>query len=120
MALFLVSLLLVLTFNAYACLLPLPAQSAMDCSSPSDEPVRETCDAFLELGPQSEFSSDNSLSVQLEFEILSPSHSLLHRLPKRQRIFRFPLLSSEFDSPPKASIRRNLQTSSQDPRTGLT
>jgi hypothetical protein len=73
MALFLVSLLLVLTFNAYACLLPLPAQSAMDCSSPSDEPVRETCDAFLELGPQSEFSSDNSLSVQLEFEILSPS-----------------------------------------------
>lgn len=49
---FLVLLLLTLTFNAYACLLPLQAASGMDCSSAAEQPVRQTCDAFLQLGPQ--------------------------------------------------------------------
>ena len=53
----LVLLLLVLTFNAYACLLPLQPQSEMDCSSATEQPVRQTCDAFLQLGPQSHVSS---------------------------------------------------------------
>lgn len=50
------ALLFVLTFNAYACLLPLPSPSGMDCSSTTEEPVRQTCDAFLQLGPQSQTS----------------------------------------------------------------
>ncbi len=54
MATLLVSLLLVLTFNAYACVLPLQTSSQMDCSSGTEEPVRQTCDAFLEIGPHSE------------------------------------------------------------------
>src|SRR5215217_9582513 len=67
---FLALLLLVLTFNAYACVLPLQPESAMDCSSATEQPVRQTCDAFLELGPQSPASSSQELPILkvLEFE----------------------------------------------------
>ncbi len=70
MALFLVSLLLVLTFNAYACILPLQTPSQMDCSSTTEQPVRQTCDAFIELGPQSHasFTPDLPVPKVLEFE----------------------------------------------------
>jgi len=63
MAAFLVLLLLILTFNAYACLLPLQPQSEMDCSSATEQPVRQTCDAFLQLGPQSHVSSVQDLPI---------------------------------------------------------
>ena len=56
-------LLLVLTFNAYACVLPLQPESAMDCSSATEQPVRQTCDAFLELGPQSHASFSQELLI---------------------------------------------------------
>ena len=71
----LVVLLLLLTFNAYACVLPLPSSSVqMHCSSHADEPVRQTvrqtCDAFLELGPQSQFSSHHADSTfNLEYAV---------------------------------------------------
>jgi len=69
MAAFLVLLLLILTFNAYACLLPLQSESAMDCSSATEQPVRNTCDAFLELGPQSHASSSQELpTLNVDFE----------------------------------------------------
>lgn len=48
----LAGLLVILTFNAYACILPVPQSAEMDCSSGTEEPIRSTCDAFLELGPQ--------------------------------------------------------------------
>jgi hypothetical protein len=57
----LIVLLLILTFNAYACLLPLPSGSAIDCSSAAEQPMRQTCDAFLELGPQSQSSITQEL-----------------------------------------------------------
>jgi hypothetical protein len=69
MASFLVLLLLVLTFNAYACVLPLQPETAMDCSSATEQPVRQTCDAFLQLGPQSHASFGQelpSLNVDLD------------------------------------------------------
>ena len=66
---FLAVLLVVLTFNAYACLLPLQPES-MDCSSATAQPVRQTCDAFLELGPQSHASSSQELPIlKLDFEV---------------------------------------------------
>ena len=72
MAAFLVLLLLILTFNAYACLLPLQSESAMDCSSATEQPVRSTCDAFLGMGPQSHTSSDQELpTLKLNFEAAS-------------------------------------------------
>jgi len=72
MAAFLVLLLLILTFNAYACLLPLQSQFAMDCSSATEQLVRNTCDAFLELGPQSHASSGQELpTLKVDFEAAS-------------------------------------------------
>ena len=68
LSIFLVSLLLILTFNAYACLLPLQPQSAVDCSSATEQPVRQTCDAFLQLGPQSLASFTQELpTINVEF-----------------------------------------------------
>lgn len=44
----LVALLFGLTFNAYACLVPLysAGQTPMGCESSPDQPVREHCDVF--------------------------------------------------------------------------
>jgi hypothetical protein len=70
-AAFLVLLLLVFTFNAYACLLPQP--ESMDCSSATEQPVRQMCDAFLELGPQSPaLSSQEFLVLKADFVTASP------------------------------------------------
>ena len=69
---FLALLLLLLTFNAYACVLPLQPQSAMDCPSTAEQPVRQTCDAFLELGPHSQVPSHHSLTtINLEACVIS-------------------------------------------------
>lgn len=71
MATFLVLLLLILTFNAYACLLPLQPES-IDCTSATEQPVRQACDAFLELGPQSYASSSQELpALKVDFEAAS-------------------------------------------------
>src|ERR1044072_6398536 len=82
----LVFLLLTFTFNAYACLLPLEPESSMDCSSATEQPVRQTCDAFLQLGPQSppslsqelpalDIDSDNSPQVPtLAFFVFRSEH----------------------------------------------
>ncbi len=46
----LVLLLLVLSFNAYACLLPVSSSSNTEmgngCSTPEEQPARQVCDAF--------------------------------------------------------------------------
>lgn len=75
MATFLVLLLLVLTFNAYACVLPLQQPTEMDCSSGTEEPARGTCDAFLEIGPHSQFSSHGAVS-SFHLECTVPVHVL--------------------------------------------
>ena len=60
---FLAVLLVVLTFNAYACVLPLQQSTEIDCASGMEEPVRGTCDAFLEIGPHSQFFSNAAVST---------------------------------------------------------
>ncbi len=69
----LVFLLLLLTFNAYACVLPLQTASNMDCSSTTEDSPRQTCDAFLEIGPHSKHVSDQSSSIILLEVALSSS-----------------------------------------------
>jgi hypothetical protein len=62
----LVVLFFVLSFNAYACLVPVngvtPATMATGCATPDEQPVSQYCDAFKTLGVQSadklSFSSD--------------------------------------------------------------
>ena len=76
-------LLVILTFNAYACLLPLQAESGMDCSSATEQPVRQTCDAFLELGPQSQASSGHEvpiIKVVVDFEVAPQLSSSVFRI----------------------------------------
>jgi hypothetical protein len=52
----LVVLFFVLSFNAYACLLPVnsvaPAAMATGCATPEEQPVSQYCDAFKTLGVQ--------------------------------------------------------------------
>ena len=80
-AVLLILLLLVLTFNAYACILPLPQPPAMDCPSETEEPARGVCDAFLELGPHSQaFSADAINLFQLQYT-LPVSHLLSSHMP---------------------------------------
>ncbi len=69
----LVLLLLILTFNAYACILPLQTTTQMDCDSGTDDQARQTCDAFLEIGPQSQVSAHQAVSV-FHLEYLVPVH----------------------------------------------
>jgi hypothetical protein len=53
----LVVLFFALSFNAYACLLPVnavtPAAMANGCAVPDEQPVSQYCDAFKTLGVQS-------------------------------------------------------------------
>ncbi len=63
LSVFLAFLLIVLTFNAYACVLPLQQVAEMNCASGTEEPVRETCDAFLEMGPLSPLSTHDATSA---------------------------------------------------------
>lgn len=63
MATFLVFLLLILTFNAYACVLPLQTVTQTDCDSGTDSQARQTCDAFLEIGPQSQVSAHQAANA---------------------------------------------------------
>lgn len=57
----LVALLFGLTFNAYACLIPLysTGSTSMDCGSPNDQPIREYCDVFKVLSVE---RADHDLS----------------------------------------------------------
>jgi hypothetical protein len=87
----LVVLFFVLSFNAYACLLPVSGitASAMGdgCSTPDEQPVSQFCDTFKTLGVQSadkiQFSSDcqvlcpeDTASLALLAVLASPSNRL--------------------------------------------
>ena len=68
----LVVLFLALSFNAYACLLPVngvtPAAMANGCATPDEQPVSQYCDAFKTLGVQ----SADKLSLNSECQALCP------------------------------------------------
>jgi hypothetical protein len=55
-AMTLATMYFLLSFNAYACLVPLyggiEVMSGSDCSMPQEEPARQQCDAFKSLGIQ--------------------------------------------------------------------
>jgi hypothetical protein len=66
----LVMLFFALSFNAYACLLPVngvtPAAMATGCATPDEQPVSQYCDAFKTLSVQ----SADKLSVNNDCQIL--------------------------------------------------
>lgn len=68
----LVVLFFALSFNAYACLLPVngvtPAAMANGCATPDEQPVSQYCDVFKTLGVQ----SADKLSVNSDCQALCP------------------------------------------------
>lgn len=68
----LVVLFFALSFNAYACLLPVngvtPAAMANGCATPDEQPVSQYCDAFKTLGVQ----SADKLSLNSDYQALCP------------------------------------------------
>jgi hypothetical protein len=68
----LVVLFFVLSFNAYACLLPVngvaPAAMATGCATPEEQPVSQYCDAFKTLGVQ----AADKLSLNSDYQALCP------------------------------------------------
>ena len=68
----LVVLFFVLSFNAYACLLPVngvtPAAMANGCATPDEQPASQYCDAFKTLGVQ----SADKLSLNSDCQALCP------------------------------------------------
>ena len=68
----LVVLFFALSFNAYACLVPVngitPAAMANGCATPDEQPVSQYCDTFKTLGVQ----SADKLSVNSDCHALCP------------------------------------------------
>ena len=68
----LVVLFFALSFNAYACLLPVngvtPATMATGCATPDEQPVPQYCDTFKTLGVQ----SVDKLSPNCDSQALCP------------------------------------------------
>lgn len=73
-----VVLFLALSFNAYACVLPLfgvpKAAMGSGCADPQDQPVRQFCDTFTTLGLQT--ASDYHPSVEIDMQVVSPPRLL--------------------------------------------
>lgn len=80
-----------LSFNAYACLVPMngvtPAAMANGCATPDEQPVSQFCDAFKTLGGQSAnnlslnsncqtICSEDTASLALLVFLTSPSNRL--------------------------------------------
>lgn len=93
-------LFLGLSFNAYACLVPLfgVADMAMGngCSDPEEQPVRQFCDAFKTLGVQASPQSQSAIDCQTVCPEDTASLLLLSDLTVQGRAHDHPA-----DSPPQ-------------------
>ena len=92
---FLVLLFLGLSFNAYACLVPLYGATAATmgngCSDSQEQPVRQFCDAFKTLGVQSATEVKQTINCQLLCpEEVSWSSLLFHLAAFSTRLFEHP------------------------------
>ena len=71
----LVVLFFALSFNAYACLLPVngvtPAAMANGCATPDEQPVSQYCDAFKTLGVQ----AADKLPLNSDCQALCPENT---------------------------------------------
>jgi hypothetical protein len=107
----LIVLFLALSFNAYACLLPVNGVAAVPmsngCSTPDEQPVSQYCDAFKTLGVQAadklSFNSDSQTicsedTASLALPDILTSHS--------SRLFDHPTVGSPQDLLLKISVLR--------------
>lgn len=107
----LIVLFFALSFNAYACLLPVPGVTASamgtDCSTPDEQPVSQVCDAFKTLGVQ----SADKLSLNSDYLALCPEDTaslallVIHTSPS-SRLSDHPTVGSPQDLLLKISVLR--------------
>ena len=89
---------LLLSFNAYACLLPMSGGAVMkkgsDCAKPQEQPARQLCDAFKTLGVQTMPASQpvpDTHAQSLAYDLAATS--ILHPITSLHRtVFGGPLL----------------------------
>lgn len=91
----LVLLFLGLSFNAYACLVPLygatVATMGKGCSDSQDRPVRQFCDAFKTLGVQSAAELQQTINCQILCpEDIAWSSLLFHLAAQSNRLSEHP------------------------------
>ena len=90
----LVLLLLVLSFNAYACLLPVSSTSntgmGNGCSTPEEQPARQVCDAFKTFNVEASSQPQPSCDGHMLWVGESLSGSLLSS-PPLGGILKYPL-----------------------------
>ena len=107
----LVALFVVVTFNAHACLLPVNVVTvgAMGntCSTPDEEPVSQSCDAFKTLSVQ----SADKLSFNSDFQALCPEDTaslalLVMRASDSSRLSDHPTVGPHKDLLLKISVLR--------------
>ena len=107
----LVVLFFVLSFNAYACLVPVNAVTAAPmangCATPDEQPVSQFCDAFKTLGVQ----SADKLPLGNDGQVLCPDEtaSLTHLAiitSHSSRLSDHPVVSSSQDLLLKISVLR--------------
>ena len=107
----LVVLFFALSFNAYACLLPVngvtPTQMDTGCSTPDEQPVSQLCDAFKTLGVQ----SADKLPLNSDYLALCPEDTaslallVIHTSPS-SRLSDHPTVSPPQDLLLKISVLR--------------
>lgn len=92
----LVLLLLVLSFNAYACLLPVSSISNTEmgngCSTPEEQPARQVCDAFKTFTVEASGQSQPTFDSQMLWFGETVSDVLLS-VPLTNGILKYPFLS---------------------------
>ena len=92
----LVLLLLVLSFNAYACLLPVSSSSSTEmgngCSTPAERPARQVCDAFKTFNVEASGQSQPTFDSQMVWFGETVSGVLLS-LPFTNGILKYPFPS---------------------------
>jgi hypothetical protein len=98
--------LLVFSFNAYACVLPLSgisdASMANGCSTPAEHPDRQLCDAFKTLGVESPQST--SLHMDHHWSTVDQAPAALPAVRCRLLRISNPYHSLESSSPPHQSL----------------
>jgi len=99
--------LLAFSFNAYACLLPLPGTDdvsmANGCSTPVEQPVRQLCDAFKTLGVESSPQA-SSLHMDHHWSAADQAPASLPAVSYRLARISSPYHSLESSSPPHQSL----------------
>ena len=107
----LIVLFFALSFNAYACLLPVNGVSASamgnGCSTPDEQPVSQFCDAFKTLGVQ----SADKLPLNSNCQALCPEDTaslalLVFLTSPSSRLFNHPAVSPPQDLLLKISVLR--------------